>query len=335
MTAVAMAAPSTTRALWFRRALDAALMEEPLASPPEGFSTVRAIASAVSPGTERLVFAGDVPAALRETMRVPYMGGDFAFPLKYGYSVVGRVESSANAALRGRLVHLMHPHQDRVVVRDDDLFVVPEGIPAPRATLAANLETAVNAVWDSSASLGASCVVVGFGIVGSLIARLVARTPGSRVVVCDAHAAKVALASRLGFAACLSEDLTGTFDVAFHASATSEGLQRSIDAVGLEGTIVEASWYGTRGVELNLGGTFHNQRKRIVATQVSTIPATLRSRWSHRRRKELVFELLRDAAFDTHITETVAFADLARWFNEGGLERPGLARVVDYGSGEA
>jgi threonine dehydrogenase-like Zn-dependent dehydrogenase len=143
----------------------------------------------------------------------------------------------------------------------------------------------------------------------------------------------VALASRLGFDACAPEALEGTFDVAFHASATSKGLQQCIDAVGLEGTVVEASWYGTRGVELRLGGTFHNQRKRIVATQVSTLPPHLRSRWSHRRRKEMVFELLRDAAFDAHITETVAFADLARWFNEGGLDRPGLARVVDYGSG--
>jgi threonine dehydrogenase-like Zn-dependent dehydrogenase len=335
MTVDAMAPPSTTRALWFRRALDAALVDEALAIPPDGFSVVRATCSAVSPGTERLVFAGEVPAALREEMRVPYMGGDFGFPLKYGYSVVGHVESSANAALRGRLVHLMHPHQDRVVVRDEDLFVVPDGIPAARATLAANLETAVNAVWDSQVSIGAACVVIGFGIVGSLVARLVARMPGSRVVVCDSHPAKVALASRLGFAACAPEDLDGAFDVAFHASATSQGLQRCIDAVGLEGTIVEASWYGTRGVELNLGGTFHNQRKRIVATQVSTIPAPLRSRWSHRRRKELVFELLRDGAFDAHVTETVAFTDLARWFNEGGLERPGLARVVDYRSGAA
>jgi threonine dehydrogenase-like Zn-dependent dehydrogenase len=324
---------STTRALWFRHARQAALEEEALAPPPAGCSTIRAEFSAVSPGTERLVFAGEVPQALRDTMRVPYMGGDFGFPLKYGYSLVGRVEASGDPALRGQRVHVMHPHQERVVARDADLFVVPEGIPATRATLAANLETAVNAVWDSGATLGTACLVVGFGIVGSLIARLLAAVPGTTVTACDSDPAKRALAAAAGFAACAPEDAAGPFDLAFHASGSGEGLQVCIDATGFEATIVEASWYGTRAATLRLGGTFHNQRKRIVSTQVSAVAAPQRARWSFARRKALVFELLRDAGFDRHITESVRFADLPAWFNGGGLDRPGLARIVDYGSG--
>jgi NADPH:quinone reductase-like Zn-dependent oxidoreductase len=326
------AASAATRALWFERARHAALVDEPLPARPEGFSAIRAAFSAVSPGTERLVFAGEVPEAVRGDMRVPYMGGDFGFPLKYGYSLVGRVESSADASLVGRLVHVMHPHQERVLARDADLFIVPEGVPAARATLAANLETALNAVWDAGAAPGASCLIAGFGIVGSLIARVLAATPGTSVTVCDREAAKVALARDLGFDACLPDNVPAGFDVAFHASASGEGLQLCIDATGFEATIVEVSWYGTREVSLRLGGSFHHQRKRIVSSQVAAVAAPMRARISTAQRKSLVFELLRDPAFDRHITESLAFTDLAAWFNAGGLERPGLARIVDYGA---
>jgi hypothetical protein len=329
------AVSAATRALWFQRARHAALVDEPLPARPEGFSEIRAAFSAVSPGTERLVFAGDVPEGVRGEMRVPYMGGDFGFPLKYGYSLVGRVESSEDPALVGRLVHVMHPHQERILARDADLFVVPDDVPAARATLAANLETALNAVWDSGAAPGMSCLVVGFGTVGSLIARVLAATPGVSVTACDRDPAKVALARELGFDACPAEGMPGGFDVAFHASASGEGLQLAIDATGFEATIVEVSWYGTREVRLRLGGSFHHQRKRIVSSQVSAVAAPMRARFSPARRKALVFELLRDAAFDRHVTETVAFADLPSWFNGGGLERPGLARVVDYGTRSA
>ena len=322
--------PAAGRALWFEGAGSARVRSEPLPAPHPGSSLVAAAFSAISPGTERLVFSGHVPPSMHETMRVPYMAGDFRFPVKYGYSLVGRVEASDDASLEGRTVHLLHPHQDRAVVRNADLFVVPQGVDAARATLASNLETAVNAVWDSSATLGQSCLVVGFGIIGSLVARLLAGIPGVAVSVADSDPAKRSLAAALGFDARAPEAIPGPFDIAFHASATGAGLQLCIDAAGFEGTIVEASWYGTQAVAVELGGSFHAQRKRIVSTQVSAIPAALQRRWSFARRKQLVFDLLRDPVFDRHITETVAFADLAAYFNGGGLAKPGLARVVDY-----
>jgi threonine dehydrogenase-like Zn-dependent dehydrogenase len=217
-----------------------------------------------------------------------------------------------------------------VIARNQDLFVVAEGVGAARATLASNLETAVNAVWDSGVTLGQSCLVVGFGIIGSLVARLLAGIPGVTVAVSDCDPSKTALATELGFSASSPERIEGPFDLAFHASATSEGLQQCIDTTGFEGTIVEASWYATRAVQVELGRSFHSQRKRIISTQVSTIPPLLQRRWSLERRKQLVFELLRDPAFDRHITETVAFADLPAYYNAGGLRKPGLARVVDF-----
>lgn len=317
--------------LWFQAPGRAAIVTEALPAPGPGHALLATCFSAISPGTERLVFSGDVPHALHEAMRVPYMSGDFRFPVKYGYSLVARVESSDDASLAGRLVHLLHPHQDRVVARNADLFVVPPGVGAARATLASHLETAVNAVWDSGATLGEKCLVVGFGIIGSLVARVLAGIPGVTVTVADTDPAKRVLATALGFDAPPPERIEGPFDIAFHASASPRGLQQCIDATGFEGTIVEMSWYGGRAVAIELGGSFHAQRKRIVASQVSTIPARLQRRWTFARRKQIVFGLLRDPAFDRHITETVAFADLPGYYNGGGLAKPGLARVVDYG----
>jgi len=322
--------PRRARALWFTAPGTAALREEPLPPLAPGQSLLRAVASAVSPGTERLVLAGQVPPAVREDMRVPYMGGDFAFPVKYGYSLVARVEASDDPALEGRLVHLLHPHQDRAVARNADLFVVDEAIDPVRAALAANLETAVNAVWDAEAALGERCLVVGFGIIGSLAARLLARIPGVEVVVAERDAAQAALAASLGFAACAPQEVAGEFDLAIDASASGEGLQLAIDRTGTEGRIVEASWHGTHEVRLALGGSFHRGRKRLLSTQVSSIPARHAPRWDHARRKRLVFALLRDAAFARHVTATVAFAELAAFVNGGALAQPGLARVVLY-----
>ena len=322
--------PTAGRALWFQARGNAALVTEALPALDTGFSLLRTSFSAISPGTEHLVFCGNVPPPMHEAMRVPYMAGDFGFPVKYGYSLVGRVESGDDASLQGRLVHLMHPHQDCVIARNEDLFVVPQGVGEVRATLASNLETAVNAVWDSGVTLGQACLVVGFGIIGSLVARLLSRIPGVTVAVSDCDPSKTALATQLGFCAFPPERIEGPFDVAFHASASGEGLQQCIDATGFEGTIVEASWYGTEAIRVELGRSFHSQRKRIIATQAATIPPRLQRRWSLLRRKQLVFDLLRDPVFDRHITEAVAFADLPAYFNAGGLRKPGLARLVDY-----
>ena len=319
-----------SHALWFQRPGSAALMAEPLPQPGPGCSLLKSSFSAISPGTEHLVFSGNVPPAMREAMRVPYMAGDFTFPVKYGYSLVGRVESSDDPSLQGRMVHLLHPHQDFVIARNEDLFVVAPGVGEARATLASNLETAVNAVWDSGVTIGQTCLVVGFGIIGSLVARLLDRIPGVKVTVADCDAAKTALATALGFSALLPEAIEGDFDLAFHASASGAGLQLCIDKTGFEGRIVEASWYGAQAVTLELGRSFHIQRKRIISTQVSAIPARQERRWTFLRRRQLVFDLLRDPVFERHITEAVAFSDLPAYYNAGGLRKPGLARVVDY-----
>ncbi len=322
-------------ALWFQEQARAELVREPLAALPKTpaeWCQVRTLFSALSPGTERLVFTGGVPPSLYQEMRCPYMSGDFPFPVKYGYALVGEVTRGPEGML-GQRVHVLHPHQDQCVVRIEDTYPLPPEIPAPRATLASNMETAVNALWDGRVSIGERALVVGFGIIGSLIARLLTFIAGIQLCVVDAQETKVVLARQMGFEACHPTQVAGDFDVAFHASASAAGLQTAIDGVGFEGRVVEMSWYGNRDVSLQLGGAFHSQRKTILSSQVSHIAPTQRPRWDHKRRKALVSALLHDPAFDQHITHVVPFAELPQVYKrlqQGPTE--GLAYVVDYSS---
>jgi threonine dehydrogenase-like Zn-dependent dehydrogenase len=314
---------TAARALWLDAPGRAALRASELPPLADGWSRLRAIASAISPGTERLVASGRVPAEVAETMRCPYMEGAFSFPVKYGYSLVGRLDD-------GRIAHVLHPHQEIAHVRTADLRIVPEDVPPLRATLAANLETAVTALWDARIAPGERALVVGFGIVGSLAARLLSRVAGVELDVLERDDAKRALAESMGFHTIAAID-AGAYDVAFGASGSAEEVPLALDAIGDEGRVVELSWLGTQEVRLRLGGTFHSGRKQLIASQVSHIPPHLRGRWDYARRTRLVFALLRDAAFDAHITRSVAFEELPSFYEElctGGAG--GLSIAVRY-----
>lgn len=317
-------------ALWFQAREAAAILPERLPPATDGWCEIRTHFSALSPGTERLVYNAQVPPELAEVMRCPYMGGAFPFPVKYGYSLVGTV-SAGPEALLGQAVHVLHPHQDHCLVRCEDIYALPPGVPLRRATLASNLETAVNVLWDAQVCLGERALVVGFGIVGSLVARLLSFIPGVQLEIVDTAPGKQRIASEMGFCITHVDDLEPSFDLAIHASASSEGLQVALDHVGFEGRVVDLSWYGTRPVTVQLGGTFHHQRKRIISSQVSSIAPAQRPRWDNRRRKDLVFDLLSRPEFDAHLTHAVAFGALPRLFQQ--LSRPpteGLAYLVDY-----
>jgi 2-desacetyl-2-hydroxyethyl bacteriochlorophyllide A dehydrogenase len=318
------------KSLWFEEAGKAVFREDELPDLRKGWCCIDTSYSAISPGTERLVFLGDVPNDLFSQMKTAYMGGDFAFPLKYGYSLVGRIIDGSFERI-GQTVHILHPHQNRCVVREEDAFPVPDDIPSKRATLASNMETAVNAVWDSGLTIGERALVVGFGIVGSLVARLLSFFPGVEVTITDNNPLKLSLAEKMEFDVQSPDNKSNAFDVAFHASGDPNGLQSAIDSVGFEGRVVELSWYGKKEVSLNLGGSFHSMRKKILSSQVSSIPPQFRSKWDFNKRKSLVFEFLARDVFDTHITHSYPFDDLVRVFDD--LKTPpteGLSYLVVY-----
>lgn len=274
---------------------------EALEAPGPEDVVVRALFSGISRGTEALVFAGRVPPGERERMRAPFQQGDFPAPVKYGYSMVGRVDDGPEG-LSGRTVFVLHPHQTRFIVPARSVYVLPEAVPPARAVLAANLETAVNGVWDARPHLGDRIAVIGGGTVGCLAAWLVSRIPGCEVELVDLnpHRAAVAGALKLRFAEPAAAAREA--DLVIHASGTAEGLELSLQVAARDATIVELSWFGDQKVPLPLGGAFHSKRLTIASSQVGHVAPSQRPRWDNRRRMGLALELLRAADLDVLIT---------------------------------
>ena len=270
---------------------------------------VRSLRSGVSRGTEMVVFRGGVPPGQYAAMRAPHQEGDFPGPVKYGYLNVGVVEQGP-PNLRGRMVFCLYPHQTAYVVPADAVAVVPDGVPPARAVLAGTVETAVNALWDAAPLLGDRVTVVGAGMVGCCVARLLSQFPAvhAELVDVDADRADVAAALDVDFA--LPSEATGGRDVVVHASATSAGLQRSLELLAPEGTVIDLSWYGDTEVRLLLGGAFHSARLGIRASQVGTLSPARSARRTVSDRLAVSLELLRDPAFDALVTGESAFCEL-------------------------
>src|SRR5690348_11946395 len=245
----------TARAFWLSSPGHAEIREVALPAPGEGEVLVRTLYSGVSRGTETLVFRGGVPESQHASMRAPFQDGDFPAPVKYGYLSVGQVEEGP-AGLRGRTVFCLYPHQTRYVVPLNAVTVVPDSVPAPRAVLAGTVETAVNALWDAAPLVGDRIAVVGGGMVGCSVATLLARFPAVEVTVVDVDPSRAEVAPVLGARFARPEDAAGGCDLVVHTSATSAGLQRSLELLAPEGTVLDLSWYGAEEVRLSLGGAF-------------------------------------------------------------------------------
>ncbi|MBY0439233.1 MAG: zinc-binding alcohol dehydrogenase [Burkholderiales bacterium] len=278
------------------------------ALPPPGADEVqvRALYSGISRGTESLVFRGEVPASQWQAMRCPFQQGEFPAPVKYGYCSVGVVEAGADE-LFGRRVFCLHPHQDRYVVPAAAVTVLPETLPSPRAVLAANMETAINGLWDAAPRLGDRLTVVGGGVVGLLVASLAARIPGTDVQLVDTDERRAAVAARLGVRHVLPSDAARERDIVVHASGQPEGLATALSLAGFEATVLEMSWYGDRRVPVALGEAFHSRRLVLRSSQVGAVATAQRARWDTRRRLALALDLLTDPAFDALVDARVEF----------------------------
>src|SRR5690242_4833904 len=263
-------------AFWLRAPGRGEIRPVALPQPGHGDVVVRTLRTAVSRGTEALVFRGGVPPSQYAAMRAPFQQGDFPGPVKYGYLNVGAVEQGP-PELRGRTVFCLFPHQTAYVVPAGAVTVVPEGVPPARAVLAGTVETAVNALWDAPPLIGDRVTVVGAGMVGCSVAALLARFPGVHVQLVDADPGRSTVAAALGVEFAPPADAAGGRDLVTHASATAAGLQRSLDLLRPEGTVVELSWYGDREVTLSLGGAFHHGRLAIRSSQVGTVSPARRA----------------------------------------------------------
>jgi threonine dehydrogenase-like Zn-dependent dehydrogenase len=317
------------RAFWVVDRERGEVRTEALPEPGDGEVLVEALFSGVSRGTEVTVFRGKVPASEYARMRAPHQAGEFPWPVKYGYSSVGRVRSGP-PPLVGCNVFCLFPHQSAYVVSAQDVVPLPPSVPARRGVLAANLETAINGVWDAGIRAGDRVTVVGAGVVGLLVAYVASLHPGVKVQVVDVEPAKADAVQALGGMFTDRASAEADNDVVVHASATAAGLETALALAGHEATVLELSWYGDARPAVPLGEAFHAKRLRLQSSQVGGLPARQRARWTHRRRLELAVSLLSDARLDALLTSHGALDDLNEQLRGFAQGAPGLCHAVDY-----
>jgi hypothetical protein len=305
----AAASPDVALALWYSAPGKIELRQETLARPGADEVRVKTLYSAISRGTESLVFGGRVPVGEFQRMRAPFMAGDFPFPVKYGYAAVGRVESGSNA-LRNSNIFALYPHQTAFNIAASAAVALPEQVPPRRAVLAANMETALNGVWDAAPGPADRIAVIGAGVVGSLVAYLCGRLPGADVTLIDINPVRAELAGKLGVNFAEPRNAKGDCDLVVHASGSPDGLRTALELAGDEATVLEMSWYGDAAVAAPLGGPFHSRRLRLISSQVGRIAPSHRSRWTYGRRLAAAVALLGDPRLDALLTPEVAFGDL-------------------------
>ncbi len=304
-----MPAHHTARQFWVKSPGQSEIRHVRLNPRNDGDVLVRTVFSGISRGTESLVFRGEVPPSMYESMRAPFQDGEFPGPVKYGYSSVGVVEEGPSSLI-GKAVFCLYPHQDFYHVQAEAVQCVPEGVPARRAVLAANMETAVNILWDARPCVGDRVVVIGAGVVGLLVATLCQDIPGCEVIVVDPLETRKTIAAELGLAWQCAVPTLPSADLVVHSSGTVEGLRASLTVAGEEATIVDASWYGTQDVPLPLGERFHSARLTIKSSQVGHLPPERLNRWTRSSRLMLALELLHDKRLDVLINQQSAFEEL-------------------------
>ncbi len=307
------------RALWFTAPRTAELRPERVPPPGPGEVRIKTIASAISHGTEMLVYRGEVPADL--PLDLPTLAGDFSFPIKYGYATVGRVvDAGAESFSAGDLVFVHHPHQDAFAVPAELPVRLPDGLDPTPGLFLANLETALNVVHDAPLRLGETALVFGQGVVGLLVTQLLKLAGADRVLAVDPIEKRRELALEVGADEAFEpgEDLRERTldatagrgaDLAVEVSSSGAALQGAIDAVATEGTVVVASWYGTKPVALSLGGHFHRGRVRLRSSQVGRITPELGARWDRARRTEAALGLLPRLRLEELVSHRVPFEE--------------------------
>jgi NADPH:quinone reductase-like Zn-dependent oxidoreductase len=297
------------RAFWITSPGHGEIRRETVPAPAEGDVVIRTMYTAISRGTEALVFQGRVPVSEYGRMRAPFQAGDFPGPLKYGYANVGCVEHGP-PDLVNQHVFVLFPHQKRYTVPSDSVFVLPEGVPPHRAVLAANLETAINGLWDARPQIGDRVAVVGGGTVGCLVAWLAGRIPGCEVELVDINPQRAVIAQALGVRFARPEAASDGADLVIHASGSPAGLQLALSLAAFEATIAELSWYGDQPVTVALGQAFHARRLTLKSSQVGTVAPSQRARWNPRRRMQLALAALTEPALDVLITGENEFDQL-------------------------
>jgi 2-desacetyl-2-hydroxyethyl bacteriochlorophyllide A dehydrogenase len=307
---------SSREALHFVRPRGVAVVAEPIAAPGPGQLLVQTIVSAISPGTELLVYRGEVPSNMALDASIAGLGAAARFPCKYGYSTVGRVVAigaGVGVEWLDRRVFSLHPHETRFLAGVEELHPVPAGVSAEDAALYPSVETALTLVMDGRPMIGEHVAVFGQGVVGLLVTELLARHPLASLLAVDLHPLRRGLSSELGAHEVLDPaDARARrgdrrYDLTYELSGNPATLDDAIAVTGFAGRVVIGSWYGERSAPLALGGDFHRSRMRLLSSQVSTIDPSLAGRWSMDRRREVAWGLVAELGLARLVTHRFAF----------------------------
>ncbi len=303
----------TRQSLFFVAPREVEIREEPLAPPGPGQVLVQALISAISPGTELLIYRGQAPLDLAVDETIPALAGRFGFPLKYGYSVIGRVLALGEGVpgeWQDRLVFAFHPHESHFLANLEELLLPPPSLTPEAAVFFPIMETAVTFVMDGQPQLGEQVAVFGQGVVGLLLTGLLALYPLARLVTLDLHASRRRLSMEWGAHISLDPGDPGSLeqllenwsapafyrgaDLCYEVSGNPAALNQAIAVTGFHGRVVIGSWYGRKKADLDLGGRFHRSRMRLISSQVSTVAPELSGRWSKFRRYLLAWRMLQE-----------------------------------------
>jgi 2-desacetyl-2-hydroxyethyl bacteriochlorophyllide A dehydrogenase len=331
------------QALYFTAPRQVELHTEPLPSPEFGQVLVQTIISAISPGTELLIYRGLAPADLAMDETITALAGGFAFPLKYGYATVGRVmELGRGVATEwdSRLVFALHPHESHFLATPDELLRLPAELTPEAAVFFPNMETAVTFLLDGQPLIGEQVAIFGQGIVGLLLTALLSRWPLSSLVTLDLYPRRRLLSEDLGAHLSLDPSTPDALerlaaglqgagpypgaDLSYEVSGNPAALDQAIAATGFSGRVVIGSWYGLKRSDLNLGGRFHRSRVRLIGSQVSSIAPELTGRWNKTRRYHLTWQMLAHVKPARFITQRFPIDQAAQAF-----------QLIDENPGEA
>ena len=307
--------------LYFTGPLGIEVREETAPDPGPGELKIRTLVSGISSGTEMLFYRGQVPEDLEVDSSISALQNQAQYPLKYGYSCVGKVDDlgrGVDPGWLGKKVFSFHPHESHFCALPSEVILLPDGTPPERAIFLPNMETALNLVMDGQPLVGEFVAVFGLGIVGLLTSSVLMGFPLGGLVAFDRYPLRRAAAARLGCefvldpldedawraaeAAFRKQGMPDGLDLAFELSGAPPALDQAIALTGYSGRIVIGSWYGKKSVNLNLGGKFHRSRIRLISSQVSTIAPGLSGRWDKKRRLGLAWDQLEKVRPESWIT---------------------------------
>lgn len=300
---------------------------------------IQTLFSAISPGTEMLLYRGQFPGDLPLDENIAGFRTPPAYPLKYGYSLVGRVTAigrSIDPAWLGRTVFSFHPHESHFTASPQELLPVPADVTPEQAVFLPNMETAVNFIMDGAPLIGEEVAVFGQGIVGLLTTALLRRFPLSKLVTLDSYLLRRQISVELGAHACFDpadigqvKSLLGDgVDLCYEVSGSPEALDQAIALTGYGGRVIIGSWYGTKKANLDLGGRFHRSRIRLMSSQVSTLSPELSGRWTKARRFAIAWEMLKSIQPHRLITHRIPLASAGEAFRLIDQEPAQTVQVV-------